>query len=214
MANRKVWLQSADVMIDEESGALLVKIGDVEVKIDIGEADLIGLAEKITGAAPANKTLADLFAKLPSDPPTQATLAAVLAKLSSDPSTATHQATGNGYLANIQKDFIADGRAATVTSRANASALQAGVASHGTGLAATSTPYVRAYVLALKPNAADHQPPVLNAGTIYIATTDNVKASVPLAPGAMMELPPSGDLIDFKLIVATAADGCIVIYTT
>ncbi len=214
MANKKVWLQAAEVMIDEESGALLVKIGDAEVKIDIGEADLTGLAERITGAAPGNKTLADVVAKLSSDPATQATLAAVLAKLSSDPSTATHQTTGNGYLANIQKDFVADGRAATITSRSNATALQAGTASNGTGLAAASTPYVRAYVLALKPNASDHQPPVLNTGTIYIATADNVKAAVPLAPGAMMELPPNGDLTDFKLIVATAADGCIVIYTT
>ena len=67
------WLQSADVEIDEESGALLVKIGGADLKIDLGDIDLGAVVPGITGT-PDGKTLKDVVAALaavasiPADP--------------------------------------------------------------------------------------------------------------------------------------------------
>jgi hypothetical protein len=57
------WLHSADVEIDDESGALLVKIGGADLKIDVGDIDLGAIVPGITGT-PDGKTLKDVVARL------------------------------------------------------------------------------------------------------------------------------------------------------
>lgn len=67
------WLSSADVEIDDATGALLVKIGDVDLKIDMAETDVAAIVGGIAGA-PGGKTLKDVVAALaavasiPADP--------------------------------------------------------------------------------------------------------------------------------------------------
>ena len=67
------FLQSADVEIDDQSGALLVKIGDAELKVDMAEVDVAAIVAGIAGATEA-KTLSDVVAALanvaqiPADP--------------------------------------------------------------------------------------------------------------------------------------------------
>jgi len=56
------WLHSADVEIDDQSRALLVKIVDVEVKVDVAETDVASIVTGIAGSTP--KTLSDLDARL------------------------------------------------------------------------------------------------------------------------------------------------------
>ena len=54
------WLQSADVEIDEATGALLVKIGDAELKVDMAEVDVAAIVAGIAGGEGDSATLADL----------------------------------------------------------------------------------------------------------------------------------------------------------
>jgi len=56
------FLQSADVEINDDTGALLVEIGDVDLKVDMVETDVEAIVGGIAGASP--KTLADLDARL------------------------------------------------------------------------------------------------------------------------------------------------------
>ena len=68
------WLNSADVEIDETTGALLVKIGDAELKVDMAEVDVAALVAGIAGTGAGAKTLADVVTALakvdniPADP--------------------------------------------------------------------------------------------------------------------------------------------------
>lgn len=57
------WLQSADVEIDDRSGALLVKIGDVDLSVDMVQTDVQGIVDGIAGT-PNGKTLKELAAIL------------------------------------------------------------------------------------------------------------------------------------------------------
>ena len=67
------WLQSADIEIDDDSGALLVKVGDAELKVDMADIDVSAIVAGI-GGAPGGKTLKDLVAAvasvahIPADP--------------------------------------------------------------------------------------------------------------------------------------------------
>ncbi len=54
------WLQSADVEIDDATGALLVKIGDIDLKVDMAETDVEGIVSGIAGVEGDSATLADL----------------------------------------------------------------------------------------------------------------------------------------------------------
>jgi len=103
-----------------------------------------------------------------------------------------------------------------VTSITNDTAVQAGTASNGDRLAAAATPYRRAVAHAYK-SATANTVPTNNTGVVYIgavATGDNVRYSVPLAPGASWELPPNSDLYEYYLFVATANDGVVIFYET
>jgi len=176
--------------VDEETGALLVKIGDVEVKVDVAELDVTQIIQGIAG----NKTLQDIYGRLPADMARESgkltDMAAVLAK------------------------WAAGSRSIAVTGVTNATAIVPGTSSGSAALAGSSTPYHRAIVFARKPSAANHTPPGDNAGVVYIGkhADNNCKYSTPLAPGSWMELPPQGDLSQFGLMVATANDGVIVVY--
>ena len=49
------WLNSADVEIDEATGALLVKIGDAELKVDMAEVDVAAIVDGIAGSGAGGK---------------------------------------------------------------------------------------------------------------------------------------------------------------
>jgi hypothetical protein len=72
------WLGSADVEIDDTSGALLVKLGDVDLQVDIGDLDISSIIAGIAGSGAAAKTLADVVAalanlsRIPASPATEA----------------------------------------------------------------------------------------------------------------------------------------------
>ena len=69
----KKFIGSVDVVVDDETGALLVELAS-QPEIDIGDVDM-------TEGGRLDLALAALLAKLSDDPATQATLAAVLAAL-------------------------------------------------------------------------------------------------------------------------------------
>jgi hypothetical protein len=83
------WLGSADVEIDDASGALLVKVGDMELNVDVADVDVSAIVAGIAGSGAAAKTLANVVAALanvaniPASPATEggnlATIAAALA---------------------------------------------------------------------------------------------------------------------------------------
>ena len=82
------WLQSADVEIDDASGALLVKIGDAKLKVDMAEVDVSAIVAGIAGAGDEAKTLTQVVAALanlaniPASPATEGgNLATVAARL-------------------------------------------------------------------------------------------------------------------------------------
>ena len=59
MGYAKRHIGSADVMIDETTGALLVKIGDAELSVDVADVDVQAIVDGIAGSTP--KTLAELY---------------------------------------------------------------------------------------------------------------------------------------------------------
>ena len=59
MGYKKRHIGAADVMIDETTGALLVKIGDAELSVDVADVDVQAIVDGIAGGTP--KTLADLY---------------------------------------------------------------------------------------------------------------------------------------------------------
>ncbi len=61
MANKKVYAGSADLVFDEDSGALLVKIGDAEINIDPAEKTLLLLATVTVDDTADGKTLETLL---------------------------------------------------------------------------------------------------------------------------------------------------------
>jgi len=107
-------------------------------------------------------------------------------------------------------------RALAFLSKANATAISAGVSVNGARLAASSTPYRRAWAWPQKPGAADAslRVPVANTGTVYLCGgAEELLGALPLANDAgPQELPADGDLHDVFLAVATANDGVAVAY--
>ena len=90
------WLQSADVEIDDDSGALLVKIGGADLTIDMGQLDMGTLVTGtlVTGitGTPDGKTLKDVVTALsstPADPAREGgNLSQIAARLLSGPDSA------------------------------------------------------------------------------------------------------------------------------
>ena len=86
-------------------------------------------------------------------------------------------------------------------------------------LAASSIPYRQATVLAMTRGAdpGDGTVPTDNAGIIRIhagSVANNTSYSFALSPGASMQLPDFCDLSDFLLVVDSANDGVLILYTT
>ena len=72
------WLGSADLEIDDSSGALLVKLGDVDLQVDMGDVDISAIIAGIAGSGATAKTLADVvtalanLSRIPASPATEA----------------------------------------------------------------------------------------------------------------------------------------------
>lgn len=105
------WLQSADVEIDDATGALLVKIGDVDLKIDMAETDVEAIVAGIAGT-PDGKTLKDVVAAL-----------AAVANIPADPAKESGKLTDiAGYVTPLTLKGLAT---VTVDSTANGKTLAA-----------------------------------------------------------------------------------------
>jgi hypothetical protein len=83
------WLGSADVEVDETTGALLVKVGNADLKVDVADVDVAAIVAGIAGSGSSAKTLANVVtalanvARIPISPATEggnlATIAGALA---------------------------------------------------------------------------------------------------------------------------------------
>ena len=104
------WLGSADVEIDDTSGALLVKIGDAELQVN-AQLDPTAIVNGIAGAGAGTKTLANVVAALanvahiPTSPATEggnlAAIAAALAGSYRVNEGGTAKATNNANPVNV-----------------------------------------------------------------------------------------------------------------
>ncbi len=182
MGYAKRHIGSADVMIDETTGALLVKIGDADLSVDVADVDVQAIVDGIAGSSP--KTLAELetvlqsiLTKLIAAPATEArqdavaaalgllaledggNLAAILAKLSDDPATETTLAA----LLDEQEKVTPEHQGASRTPRSHyrivSDAEEDSSSSGAPGptlpvvLSEESRPYLQAKVQAVKPYA-------------------------------------------------------------
>lgn len=83
------WLGSADVEVDETTGALLVKVGNIDLTVDVADVDVAAIVAGIAGSGAGAKTLANVVtalanvARIPVNPATEsgnlATIAAAMA---------------------------------------------------------------------------------------------------------------------------------------
>ena len=99
MGYAKRHIGSADVMIDETTGALLVKIGDADLSVDVADVDVQAIVDGIAGSSP--KTLAEL----------ETVLQSILTKLIAAPATEARQdavAAALGLLALEDGGNLAD----------------------------------------------------------------------------------------------------------
>jgi hypothetical protein len=137
------WLQSADVEIDDDSGALLVKIGGVDLKIDTATIDMGAIVTGIAGT-PNGKTLKDVVTALGSIP--------------ADP------ARESGHLADIAARLgSGSDSAAALLSALLATAVSTARDSSGTAPLATDGDAVLT-VLAANANAVYHHVRIVNEG--------------------------------------------------
>jgi len=93
---KKLGLIGASLMINEETGAVLLDLGGAVINVDMVKVDVDALIDGIAGG----KKIEDLYVKLSADPATQTTLAAILAALA-DPATETSLAA---VLAKLSDD--------------------------------------------------------------------------------------------------------------
>lgn len=112
------WLQSADVEIDDSTGALLVKVGDAELQVDMAEVDVSAIVAGIAGAGTSAKTLADLMTALSNIP--------------------TSPAREDGNLATIASRLL-DGNASVAALLAVVAAVQASTSQTSSGTTAKAT---------------------------------------------------------------------------
>jgi len=83
-----------------------------------------------------------------------------------------------------------------------------GTSVNGVALAASSTVFAEATVLARKPVTDADKATVANTGTIWLSrSATSITGATPLTPGQSVQLPSGGDLADWFLIVETANDG-------
>ena len=74
---KKLGLIGASLMINEETGAVLLDLGGAVINVDMVKVDVDALIDGIAGG----KKIEDLYVKLSADPATQTTLAAILARV-------------------------------------------------------------------------------------------------------------------------------------
>jgi hypothetical protein len=116
------WLGSADVEIDDASGALLVKLGDVDLQVDVGDLDISAIVAGIAGSGAAAKTLADVVAalanlsRIPASPATEGGNMATIAGALAGPYRVNEGGTGVGRVTvdNNPVDIITVGAGHTV----------------------------------------------------------------------------------------------------
>ena len=204
MGYKRRHIGSADVMIDEATGALLMQVGNTQVPVDLADADvaaiIAGLIVGIGGSTP--KTLADLDGRLNT--------------------TNSRLNTMDARLAVVEYEHTAD-------SRTPGSTGMAANAGQPQRLSIGSAPYIRARILAVQPNmsvpagsssssssssSAPTNYPSTNTGNVYLYADDNREEFAwILAPGDSLELPPNCDLNDFLLDVENDGDGVVVMYS-
>jgi len=147
---------------------------------------------------------------------TEATLAAVLAAVAAQGAGALGtEATLAAVRAAVEKlddDATADGRDGSAIQIANANAIVDGSAANSVQLSATSVPYVRATLTAIKPAADAHTIPVINSGRVWVLdkADDMTEALGYIDPGECFPLPFNRDLDEFWLAVESAGDGVLI----
>jgi len=181
------------VAVDDETG-------DLYVKQDGLDASLAPLARESGGnLATCATELAAIDALLD-------LIKTATARIPADP------AREGGHLATVVKDHTAGARTPAFVSRLTE------VDATPVSLATQSTPYVRAWVQAMKPAGGSGSPggaglPEANVGNVFLSAKGET-AYWTLVPGSSVELPPCGDLYDFDLTTATGGDGVVVMYET